>query len=581
MKRFITILLSATLLFSAARAQEVGALVDALVDKKVLSPAEAERIRAKLAKEEAETSAGKLKLSNSITELKLYGDARLRYQYDQADAQLYFPAAAGSASATPGSNANVAQRSRWRLRLRIGADFKLGDQFFGGLLLTTNQAADSDNQTLGNGFDKYGIYLSKAFLGWTPTNWLTLVVGKQANPFYTTDLLWDPDINPQGAVEIVDIGKALFPDSKLSVQLIAGQLLFFDNDEFRLGHDNSTDAWLFQEQVKLTYKFNSDTSLTFAPGILNYTAASLSGLLNTRAFSAPQDNLGGLNFTPVQTTTTDQRQAAIQIKYDKTGVPTVTVTPTDIQTTTQVTTPATGSPRVVTTTGSRVQQSYTANPNGAGNVVADPAHGVPFVAKNAALKNQTITTTKILSNGTTVVTSAPTVGVGGETRDLSILTLPGDFSFKVGGLKSKLYWDVAYNFDGGKRYSDIYLLKSPYAPQTDRHSSQDDLAWLVGLQVGDNKRAGDWSLFANYREVGISSIDPNINDSDIALSALNIRAIRTGLTYNLTDWLTGSLTYSHAWNLKKNVIGGEATGGAAIADLNDVDVVQVDLNWKF
>ena len=71
-----------------SRGQEAGALVDALVKKGILTSEEAEEIRADMSREHAKTPAGKIKLSNSITELKLYGDVRLRYQYDHKDAQL-------------------------------------------------------------------------------------------------------------------------------------------------------------------------------------------------------------------------------------------------------------------------------------------------------------------------------------------------------------------------------------------------------------------------------------------------------------------------------------------------------------
>src|SRR5215210_4714641 len=117
MKKLITAIAAGLLLGSSICAQEVNALVDALVEKKILSPAEAERIQAGLAKENAATSAGKLKLTDSITELRLSGDGRLRYQYDQADAQLDSPTSSGTA-ARLGDEPNVAQRSRWRFRLR-------------------------------------------------------------------------------------------------------------------------------------------------------------------------------------------------------------------------------------------------------------------------------------------------------------------------------------------------------------------------------------------------------------------------------------------------------------------------------
>src|SRR4029078_2406421 len=67
---------------TVARAQDAGALLDLLVKKRLISDQEAEEVRSELVKESAETSAGKWKLSTSITELELYGDVRLRYQYN-------------------------------------------------------------------------------------------------------------------------------------------------------------------------------------------------------------------------------------------------------------------------------------------------------------------------------------------------------------------------------------------------------------------------------------------------------------------------------------------------------------------
>src|SRR5687768_1089471 len=72
----------------SAFAQEAGALVDALVKKGILTDQEAEEIRADMSKEFATTPAGKLNLNSSVTEMKLYGDLRLRYQYDNKDGQL-------------------------------------------------------------------------------------------------------------------------------------------------------------------------------------------------------------------------------------------------------------------------------------------------------------------------------------------------------------------------------------------------------------------------------------------------------------------------------------------------------------
>jgi len=488
-----------------------------------------------------------IKLSSGVTELKLYGDLRFRYQYDQFHPEVEVPSLVTD------------DRNRVRFRLRIGADVQLGDQFFAGVTLATGQAADSNNQTYTEGYDNYSIYVDKAFAGWTPNDWLTIILGKQANPFYTTDLVWDPNITPQGAVETLDLSKAFLPDnSRLSLELISMQGVFFQGGSFTVGSDN---AWQFVEQLKASYSFNKDVSMTFAPGFMVETDASLTGLQNSQDFSKTTDELTAPAGVQVQTTTTTTETKTV--KYAANGEPSITLTPVNTTTTVTTTEPATGPTRTVTTQTSNTQTQVT----------------IPFGAKgnplktNLALANKTFVTTTTSGGGTTTVTSPTGAAPADESRDLAILTAPGDVSFKLGGVATKLYWDFAYNTEGAHRATDEYFLST--------HSSEDDYAWLVGLQIGDNIHAGDWSLYANYRRVGMDSIDPNLNDSNFALSYLNVQGIKIAVAYNFTDSLVGDITYYHSWLLDHGITGGEATGGASLANAKTTDVLQVDLNLKF
>src|SRR4051794_21446682 len=76
------------LISGLAHAQDNGALLDLLVKKKVLTDQEAEEVRADLVKEYAATSAGKISLSSSITEMKLSGDIRMRFQTENRDYEV-------------------------------------------------------------------------------------------------------------------------------------------------------------------------------------------------------------------------------------------------------------------------------------------------------------------------------------------------------------------------------------------------------------------------------------------------------------------------------------------------------------
>jgi hypothetical protein len=221
----------------------------------------------------------------------------------------------------------------------------------------------------------------------------------------------------------------------------------------------------------------------------------------------------------------------------------------------------------------------------------------------------------------------PGVGTGGggslnfiaynAADDLAIFTAPGEFDFPLGEIPAKLYWDFALNTDGKSRVQNVYLALPPgsAAPtagqlltQSQNRDLSDNIAWEAGVQVGQNKKKGDWSIKADYRQVGLGSIDPNLNDSDWADSYLNQQGVRIQGIYNFTDFLTGSITVYDTWAYKKDLFNGNpgenptglpianagnyATPGATssgltasnttnLAGINQTQRVQVDLMWKF
>src|SRR5215469_11533549 len=123
----------------AARAQDAGALLDLLVKKKLITDQEAEEVRGELVKETSETSAGKWKLSTPITEIELYGDIRLRYQYNGGQTDDNSPLV-HAAHPRPGDagHDDWIERERERYRLRLGLRGTLADDWFFGIRLETN-----------------------------------------------------------------------------------------------------------------------------------------------------------------------------------------------------------------------------------------------------------------------------------------------------------------------------------------------------------------------------------------------------------------------------------------------------------
>ena len=254
-------------------AQDSGALIDLLVRKGIVTDQEAEDLRADLVREfTANTAAGKLNLGSSISEFKLSGDLRLRHQLE---------------TQAPLNGTVSNERSRTRFRFRFNGDVLLQRGWGAGFALETAQAADSGNQTFENGNDDYNLYLARAYVSYRPTANLFLVGGKFRNPFYTTDLVWDSDINPQGLAQTYTLPVG----EKDTLELRAGQIILDDNNEAMPG-PAGRDAYLFSQQLVYTRWFgrnelgNLAHSLVLAPGFMAYNHAVTSGLGNETPFNS-------------------------------------------------------------------------------------------------------------------------------------------------------------------------------------------------------------------------------------------------------------------------------------------------------
>src|SRR4051812_24892087 len=196
-KRIVSIAIAASLTLGAltARAQDSGALLDLLVKKGLITDQEAEDVRADLVKENAATSAGKLKLSTPITELEIYGYARMRYEIRTGEV------GPPNTVDSPGDNS---QRNRARYRLRFGLRSVLMDDWFFGLRLDTSTKPRSTNVTFGGDsssgpFAKNddSINVGQAYLGYKGIRDVALTAGRMQNPFVTTSMTWDGDIIPE------------------------------------------------------------------------------------------------------------------------------------------------------------------------------------------------------------------------------------------------------------------------------------------------------------------------------------------------------------------------------------------------
>jgi polyhydroxyalkanoate synthesis regulator phasin len=258
----------------AAVAQDSGALVDALVKKGILSDQEAEEIRADLTKEFSQTNAGKINLSSSVTQLRIYGDARVRYQWENQRQQLVTPNVAGS------TNSDNTDRNRYRYRVRVGADYVLTDNWKAGVRAESSRASDSTNNNFGRYWDKeddafniglvYLEYDNTKDAVWGLADNVNARIGKHAHPFLISQQWWDSDLNPEGISE--QIGWTDVFTKGLNVTARGGQYVVAEeNDSITNQRD---DGFLFVNQVEFKYNLNSKTSFAIAPTFLQETSGT-------------------------------------------------------------------------------------------------------------------------------------------------------------------------------------------------------------------------------------------------------------------------------------------------------------------
>jgi len=263
-------------------------LLDALIKKGILTESEAKDIQSEMNTNAAAMPAAKWKISDSIKSIGLFGDLRFRYEYRGADNNK-------AAGLTTG---NDYYRERFRYALRFGIKGDLYDNFSYGVRLETSANprspwvtfADDTGKSAATGTpsDKSSDFLNvgQVFLNWHPDEYYEMTVGKMPMPLYTTPMIWDSDINPEGAFE-----KFKYSVGKFDLFADAGQFIYQDTNPDK--QTPSSDTFLLAWQLGAVAKLNQDSSIKFAPTLYNYTGVGSGGGVNLRFVG--QGNAAGAN----------------------------------------------------------------------------------------------------------------------------------------------------------------------------------------------------------------------------------------------------------------------------------------------
>lgn len=226
--------------------------------------------------------------------LSLYGDLRVRGEgvfMDDGNADIFEDFGAINAGdpqnindKTPGyvgppylnSREN---RQRARIRARLGLHALIDDWISADLRLATGNDTSpiSTNQTLGSseGFGKYQIWLDRASLRLTPVKGLNIDVGRFANPFWTSEILFDDDLNFDG---VAVSGQQKLGD-RFAVFGTAGAFPIFNTSldfgsrnapEGQGGPYESKDKYLLAGQLGLEWQATEKLRVRLAAGYFNF-----------------------------------------------------------------------------------------------------------------------------------------------------------------------------------------------------------------------------------------------------------------------------------------------------------------------
>jgi len=274
-------------------------LLDKLHEKGVLSDEEYQEMRTearadrraqalKDAKEDEKKQqppgdTGKVKISESIKSVELYGDLRLRYEDRMGQSNA---PSVGAASGTPLVTPDAFDRQRWRYALRLGIRGDASENFFYGLRLDTSTNPRSpwvtfgDDSLLGPGpsaRNADGISVGQAFVGWRATDWLTIQAGKGPNLLMTSPMVWDPDISPEGLTERINYKV----NDAFTAFATFGQWMYQDfnpdNTTASSPGFNKQDLFMYAWEVGAQYKISDSSSLRGAVNYYTYSGGKNSG----------------------------------------------------------------------------------------------------------------------------------------------------------------------------------------------------------------------------------------------------------------------------------------------------------------
>ena len=498
-------------------------VLNLMLEKGMITESEAAKVQAQVdagrTNPAAQFPESKWKISTGLKGVELFGDLRLRYE--------------GRSAKDP--NGGSIDLNRARYAARVGLRGEIFDDYYYGFRLETSANPRSSWVTMGgtsgtSGTGQYygpfgkssaGINIGQIYLGWQPESWFDITVGRMPNPLYTSTMVWNSSINPEGAAEhfkytageadfFANFGEFLYQDTSP-----AGN----SSGYFNFSHTDGSNGdlpFLLALQGGVNYHLTKKVSFKLAPVLYEYTLFN-NGHLPSDSNAGSGPGYAGTYVGQGATTGLLNNPAAYNLAGSTAGF-----------------------------------DGFYANQTGINNLLVLE---VPFEL-NVKLEKVDLRLFGDYAQN-----------LEGADRAKAAYNAANQDYFSPAGSAPLLSKISSAQTSDTKAYQFGLAVGSKDA---------------LGLVNGTTAKKHSWEVRTYWQHVEQYSLDPNLLDTDFFEGVENLQGIYAAAAYGFTDNFIGTVRYGHASRINNKLgTGGSGQDIPQMNPINDFDLFQIDLTFKF